>query len=154
MKVYIFTKDNEIYAYSNIKELAELFQIQRNMNVFKVEKVYMDKYDFMAFSYKKRDQKIIKDYLSDSINTVEFASTVRESSYLDDSCDQIVRTIDSIHNSLVHIPFKKEYLNSIIVITKSITMYDKNCVPTLNIDTLKLFYYLFKDTFIDISNKT
>ena len=151
--VYLFYKRNEKepYAYTIDKKKKKKFQYQRNMKCFYLKKVHMEKYEFMIFSNKNSSLQIIKDYLYDGDFDYEIYCSINESSRLSESCDYIYSTAqnldDYFHN--LKIPIKSKYLNPILKITNELISGDKRR-NVMNINTLHLFYHLFKDTFGEV----
>ena len=156
-KVYIYilkteASNKEIYGYTVDKETAKLFETQRNMNLFYKITKQLDKYELMAFMNKNKNAQIIKDYLYDGKGNIEVATTIHESNCLDESCEQIHSTMLFIKDEIENFPFKKKYLNLIKELTDSLIKDDDN-IYSLNINTFKMFYYLFKKTFYEESNE-
>lgn len=149
MKVYIFKLKNEsnIYAYSINKEYVDIFISQRNMKLFKYQIIDLDKYDFMIFSNKMNNQKLLKDFLYDGENDIEIVATTEESSKLSDSCQYIQDICDFVKHHIHEYNLKNKYLKSILKITDKIILEEENKPVMLNINTFKLFYYLFRNTF-------
>lgn len=147
-KVTLFKLKNnkELYAYSINKEYIKLFKEQRNMNLFDKYDVEMDKYELMIFTNKYKSYQLVKDYLYDGQNDIEIVASVSETSALTESCDDIYNTACTIDEFSNDYPLKQKYLNIISVLTDSITLCDEKS-KSLNINTFKLFYHLFRNTF-------
>ena len=148
VKVYIYilkseATDTEIYAYTIAKDIAKLFESQRNMDLFYKITKRMDKYNLMYFMNNNKSKQICKDFLYDGKETYEIASTIYESDVLSESCDQIHSTLlfirDEFNNDY---RLKKKYLKLINELTDSLIDDDG-----LNLDTFKIFYSLFSHTF-------
>jgi hypothetical protein len=150
-KVYMFYKRKETspYAYTINQSYAELFQVQRNMDVMFMKKIEMNKYEFMIFANTNKNIQLIEDWLFDGENDISIISTIEESSILSEKAYYVLSKAKEIEKSLSAIPFKKKYLNSIFQITQEIIGTSNNN-PTLRVDTFTLFYYLFRDTFSEV----
>ena len=156
MTVTVFSLKNEkgVYAFSINKDYIDLFKIQRNMNLFYIREIKMSKYEFMAFSNNNKNHLMVVDYLYDSKSktNIEVITTVHESDSLSESCEQIYSVASCIEKSAYNYPLKDKYLNIILKLTSSITEVDDS-TNILNIDTFKLFYHLFRNTFSDDYDK-
>lgn len=153
MKFYLFflkKKPKELYAFTMDKSIKENFEFQRNMDLFLVEKVELDKYLGMVFMNKNKDKMIHKDILNDGEQDYEIYATVFESTSLSESCEYINSTCQSIRDIIHQYSVKKKYLKSILFLTDVIKIENK--VPTLKINTFKLFYEIFKETFFETEN--
>ncbi len=151
-KVFMFYKKGEKspYAYTINTEYYNLFKSQRNMSLIFTKEIHMDKYEFMIFTNKNKSLQLIEDYLYDGENDITIIATVEESAKLSESCEYIFSTADTIERSLKNVPLKKKYLNSILSITQELKRRNKK-TPTLCVNTFTLFYYLFRDTFSEVS---
>lgn len=154
MKITLFylLETKSLYAYSENNDFIKKFKSQRNMKLFKVVTKDIDKYQRMVFLNKNSGKQMITDYLSDEENTFEIISTVEESDKLSESTEYISDTMTFTRRCMMMWDLKEKYLNIITKITDVIseqTSDDDN--PTLKINTLDLFYYLFKNTFIEKS---
>lgn len=152
--VYVFYLKTEMeehssvppYAYTIEKSYYKLFKEQRNMDTMYLKKMKMDEIEFSVFMSKYKYQMLIQDYLSDGEIDIEMIITYDESAVLNSSIDYITDTIISLNQNLLKVPFRKKYLDSISAITNNLIRHDQNN-PTLRVDTLHLFYYLFRSTF-------
>ena len=148
MKVFVFSLKAEkcMYAFTINEEYAEIFKKQRNMNLFNVNTITMNKYEFMIFSSRMSKFQLCKDYLDDGEQDIEIIATIKETSDLSEACEYIRKTYELISRNIELYNFNKKYLKPIIKITQSIIKSVDNH-PTLNINTFKLFYNLFRNTF-------
>ena len=117
------------------------------MDLFLLEKVELDKHVGMVFMNKNKDKMIHKDILNDGEQDYEIYATVFESTSLSESCEYINSTCQSIRDIIHQYSVKKKYLKSILFLTDVIKIENK--VPTLKINTFKLFYEIFKETFFE-----
>lgn len=154
MKVYMYflkSNPNELYAYTTDKEYKEYFESQRNMDVFYKKKETLEKNVGYVFLSKNRSKQIVKDYLNDGERDYEIYATVDESNALSESCDYIDSVARHIRHRIQLMHLKPKYLKSILALTDVIKIDNK--VPTLKINTFKLFYELFKHTFFQTKNE-
>ena len=156
MTVTIFSLKNEkgVYAFSINKSHIELFRLQRNMKLFYVRNVKMTKHEYMAFSFDNKNTMLVLDYLydSESDTNIEMVTTVHESDELSESCHNIHSIASSLEKNIYKYSLKPKYLNIITTLTSIITEPDEN-TNVLNIDTFKLFYQLFRNTFSEDADK-
>lgn len=143
--MYYLKDDSSLYAYTLNKIYAKNFKKQRNMKLFIERKIYMDEYEFSSFSYKHKDLQLIHDYLYDGKNDIEIICTVEESDMMTAWIEEMYDTIDTMQIYLQELKVKNKYLKSISRLTDSL-IDEKN---SLNISTFKLFFNLFKFTFIN-----
>lgn len=150
--IYILKEDvkSGVYGYTVLKEYAKLFESQRNMKLFIRKREKIDKYQLMMFMNNKKVKQICKDYLFDGKQDIEIMATIEESEKLSESCYYINNEIEAIVKELKQYPLKDKYLKVINELTKSLTKKDSD--RFLNIDTFRLFYHLFKNTFYEDIN--
>ena len=148
MKVIIFSlkADKGIYAFTIDKEYAEIFRSQRNIDLFNETEISLNKYEYMVFNNKNSHFQLVKDYLDDGDTDIEIVATINETTRLSEYCEQIRQTSEFIERNIDGFMLKKKYLKAIMNVTQNITKRKDNH-PTLNINTFKLFYYLFRNTF-------
>lgn len=147
VRIYYFKGEKEPYAFTINKDFAKKFEEQRCMNQFRKVVHEMDKYEFMALSNNHKSHMLSLDYLNDGEMDYEIICTRAESMALDESCDYIETNYSMLYMQLVSIPWKEKYLNVINELTPSIIVNNAQKIPTLNINTFKLFYHLFGKTF-------
>lgn len=154
-KVTIFKLkgSKEIYAFSINKEYIKIFKEQRNMKLFDIINIELDKYELMVFFNKNKSCQLSKDYLNDGETDIEIVSTVHESDSLSESCDFIYNMALNIEEELDEYPLKKKYLNLIKELTETITLCSEKELTSLNINTFKLFYHLFRNTFSEYADE-
>ena len=150
MKVYLFylkEDPRELYAFTLDKEYKNRFMSERNMNLFYMKKEHMEKNICMVFMNKNKSKQIVRDVLNDGKTDYEILCTVEESTKLSESCEYIEFTCGAIKELIHNYSLKKKYLKSILALTDVIK--NQNTNPTLQINTFKLFYELFKNTFYE-----
>lgn len=150
MKIYLFyLKENpkELYAFTLDKEYKDRFMDERNMNLFYMKKEHIEKNICMVFTNKNKSKQIIKDVLNDGKKDYVVMCTLEESVKLSESCEYIENTCRAIKELIHNYSLKKKYLKSILALTDVIK--NQNTNPTLKINSFKLFYELFKNTFYE-----
>lgn len=154
-KIYVaYAKENNsysLYAYSTDKEYFNNFIGGRNKDYFKIKSHNISELDLKLFMLKNHSFQIIKDNLYDGKDDITVYCTVEESNKLSESCDYIIRTVDfmSSHKHEVYDAecLPHEDLDLIINLTDKISKCIGIGTNSANINTLKLFYQLFKKTF-------
>lgn len=149
--IYFKEEDKDtsyLYAYTTEKSIKDKFLSERNKSLFKVKKLKGDDDDprIKAIMYEYRNCKIIPDVLYDGKTNFEIFMTQKESTYLSESCDEIRGDLLEISKILLGILFKTKILNAIQNIIEDVT-HSKEKDNTIPINTFKVFYYLFKNTF-------
>lgn len=156
MNVTVFSLKNEkgVYAASINKKYIELFKLQRNMSLFNIRNIKMNKYEYKAFMFNNKSNMLVLDYLYDTKTktNIEMVTTVHESDELSESCNNIHSIAETLEKSIYQYSLKPKYLNIITTLTSFITELDVNG-NILNIDTFKLFYHLFRNTFSEDADK-
>lgn len=150
MKLYLIYKDNSLFAYSNNSNYIDIFREQRNMDIFKIEKINVSNDDYIEFSNKSSNEELTELPLYDGNSYFIMISTIREHNEIFYFVDNIFNNINTITTEMKSINFKKKYrklFNSISneVITKTITD-DGKTETYINIDMFHLFYHLNKET--------
>ena len=148
--MYILKADpKELYAFTTLKEFSKRFENERNMDLFIRKKKFLDDVEIMPFQYQEQSKMLQKDVLFDGEDDFDILLTSYESATLDECCTYIHSIMDMISTRSHHYPLKSKYLKIIDEITSKITMSQdssKPTLPVLNINTFKLFYYLFSKT--------
>lgn len=152
--IYILKKEDpnkEIYGYTVSKEIAKQFENQRNMKLFYRIVKRMDKYELMIFMNDNKSKQLCKDNLYDGERDYQIIATIDESSSLSESCDSIFSTIIFINDALIDYKLKDKYLKAINEITDFL---NNKRYEYSNINTFKLFYHLFRETFYEDINES
>jgi hypothetical protein len=150
MKIYLFylkEDPRELYAFTLDKEYRDRFMNERNMDLFYMKKERIEKNICMVFMSKNKSKQIIKDVLNDGEKDYVIMCTMEESVKLSESCEYIENTCIAVRDLIHNYSLKKKYLKSIIALTDVIKNQNSN--PTLQINSFKLFYELFKHTFYE-----
>lgn len=148
--VWLYYINHKLYGWTTKKDDRNFFESQRNMNVFKRKKRIMNQVVFRGFMIKYKDQQIIDIPVEYGGKTYLIRGTYAEDSQLYLKCDEICKGLESLSryfaniNNNVDIP--KKYKQSIDLLLHFSTL-NENKDSVLNINTLSLFYKLFKFTF-------
>lgn len=147
--VYAFylKKDKKLYAFTINKEYKDSFKKIRNMNKFIYTKLYMDELTLSIFQDKNYLKMLTKVYLSNSNDIKEYhtiIATYDEEYLLEKKSSDISDNLVGIKIYMHRLNLKKEYVNAIKYLTE---INNPNDSTISNINTLKLFYHLFKNTF-------
>lgn len=155
VKVYCFflkSDPNELYAFTINKMYKELFEEQRCTNKFVCGTKKMTDTEFRIFSYKNSDRMLHKEILTDDTEIYEVLATADESNKFSDSCSYIADVLMSLESECKseksYLYLSKNHLEFIYNLT-DILIHDKTDKSFLNINTFKLFLYLFKETMYD-----
>lgn len=148
MKLYVYRicYDNSIYAYTANKTYAKMFEEQRSREVFSKSTVDMDQYEFMVFCNQNKSLMLQMDVLTDGEVDIDFCCTVDESDRLSSSSDYILKSCETNKHDTERIEYNKNILESILFLT-DILITSKNGISHLAVNTLKLFFHIFKFTF-------
>lgn len=152
MKIELIYLKNKLYCYSNNHDYVNKFLSQRNRNLFTVKNKKMNKEEFKIFDNSNYQIKLCEILLYDGINDLCIIGTHEEDFKLSIISEKIYDKIDNLNKyyqskSILKNKVLKSinYLTNIIVDKNSQNQYFK-------IDTLNLFYYLFKNTFKNIDD--
>jgi hypothetical protein len=151
MKVYLLylLPKKKLYAFTDNKDYLKRFLSERNSKLFKVKEKRLDKENdgdsiFMMENVSKH-LNIVP--LEDKNGDCSIIATNEEDHILSDVCEKMEEVCSSLKVYFTeNVPFNDEYksiLDDLTTVTKNINNH-----PIIQIDTVKLFYYLFKETFI------
>jgi hypothetical protein len=149
MKIYLLyiLPNSKLYAISDNKEFIKRFLTERNPKLFKLVTKKCDKevgLPFMSTNYKYQLDRIP---LEDDNGDCELIGTIEEGSIINLVCEKMAETCTYLKNRLSNNDYFtdefKSLLNDLTTISK-----DLNYHPIIQIDSIKLFYHLFKETFI------
>ena len=139
-------KDKTLYAYTIDKKLAHNFMEERNMKVFRhVKKKILDD-EFSIFSAKNHQLQLEDIIVSDIHGSYTLAGTQLEDSYVTTACDTITQSLSIVRTSfLLNARMQEPYSKWILQASTIATIQDPEF---MQVDTLKLFYYIFRFSFI------
>ena len=146
--LYLLSK-NKLYAITDNREFMERFLSERNSKLFKV---ITRKYD------KEEGLKLINDNNQNILNIIpledsndEIVGTIEEDGVINRVCEKMAETCNYLKIHFTeNVPFNNEYkaiLSDLTTISKDIYYH-----PIIQIDSIKLFYHLFKETFVENDN--
>lgn len=144
---YLKKSPNDIYAWTTDLGSAKKFLEFRNPDCFIYETEKMDEVLSMMFMNKYSSKKLSEFIITDTNGDYLFLCTPDENELLTEeieSMDLIVTSIKVHFQENVH--FKEEYREIIDMLTDFYIADEQQ--RTVVIDTVKLFYHLFNDTFI------
>ncbi len=149
--VYMFYFKNNLYAWTTQKKDKQLFEDQRNIKVFRKKKVTFSPIKFHAFIQKYKEYQIIDIPVSSKGKDFSIYGTYFEDSVLSDSSERLLSEFEQIdlyfgnlfYNS--HLP--KKYENAVSMLLEYYNINKKTSTSEFNIDSLSIFYNLFKETF-------
>ena len=153
MKLYVIylRSKKSIYAYTDNKEYMERFLLERNSNLFKCVTKKIDKSDYIEFAKDKELLKLRTIPLEDSNGDCDIIGTASEENEIMTVCEKFGDTCEYLKLHFTkNVPFNNEYkelLNLLTTISKDINYH-----PIIQIDSVKLFYHLFKYTFIELTD--
>ena len=148
MKIYLLylLPKQKLYAVTNNKKYLDRFLEERNSKLFKVKIKKVDEGDVSILKNNKQLNLDIIPLENDN-GDCNIIGTYYEDHILSNVCDKMSETCENFKFHFTqNVGFKDEYKHLLI----NLTTVSKNINnhPIIQIDTVKLFYYLFKDTFI------
>ena len=152
MKYYLLylLPRKKLYAFTNNKDELNLFLSQRNSSLFivRAQKIRDDDDANINFLIKNKLLQLIKIPLESSDGDCYIIGTQREENVLNGVCERLADTFAAFKFHFTeNFLFNDEYtelLDNLTTISKNINNH-----PIMQIDSVKLFYSLFKETFID-----
>lgn len=155
---YLKSRPSEVYAYTTVKSIKNRFMELRNMDVFHVEKISMDEFEFSAFAYANRYNKLDEVYMalttdSDGIG-VHVATTMVEQDLCTQKYNQIENEMEDVFRGLLHndeFKLKKKYAKAVkyLLNTTYTLKYPGGEQHTSRISEFSIFMHVFKHTLKD-----
>lgn len=150
MKIYLLylIPKNKLYAVTDSAKYLERFLSERNEKLFRIitKKVNYDEGFQFLDENKFINLNIIP--LEDSNGDCSIIGTIQEDNILCRVCDKFGETCEYLKLHFTkNVPFNDEYKSLLYALT-SISKNINNH-PIIQIDSVKLFYHLFKETFIN-----
>lgn len=153
MKVYLFyllSDNNRLYAYTTDKEYADRFLTERNPDLFKRKKKEFDDPMGKLFLNSHKKLQLFDGPLTEDGKSLSILMTYEENDKLTDSFETLIDELDAIRVYFTEdIALKEEWcelINRMTIIAKAEEREDQVDVIA-EINTLSLFYHLFKNTF-------
>lgn len=140
--------DNSLYAFTTLKDIKDQFLQERNSDLFDVRKMEGDEEDIalrgIISTYSQ--YKLVEEIVFDGNTNFKVYMTVNESQFFAESCEEIRNNLLEYSKVLLAISFKTKILNAIRSVIDIYLESEKkdNLMP---INTFKVYYYLFKNTF-------
>jgi hypothetical protein len=145
--LYLKTKNN-VYAITDNIEFMKRFISERNSNLFKVTTLKCDKNEGLKLLNDNSKNVLNIIPLEDINGDYEIIGTIEEDNIINRVCERMAETCNYLKSNFIeNVPFNDEYkalLNALTTISKDIDYH-----PIIQIDSVKLFYYLFKETFTE-----
>ena len=148
MKIYrIYHKTiGGLYAITDKKEYFEKFLSQRNSNLFTLEKFKIDKDRVEEYLTHNSKLRLIDIPLEDETGDYSLIGTVNEENILNLICERVGDFCYHLNlNFTQNFPFNSEYKTLIDDLTT--ISRDENYHQIIQLDSVKLFYFLFRNTF-------
>lgn len=151
MKVYLLylLSKNRLYAISDNKKIIKQFLSERNHKLFNLVMKSGDKEDMLKILNEYKLLKLGDIPLEDSNGDYNIIGTLEEDNLLSHVCERMAESCQQLKLHFTqNVPFKNEYkslLDDLTSVTKNLNNH-----PIIQINSIKLFYYLFKETFIDM----
>lgn len=150
MKLYLLYMKNQLYGITDNKDYVTQFLSQRKSNIFTVVTEKMDKEECIKYIQDNSSLKLIEILLEDENSSYTIIGTVKEEDEINCTCEKFSDTCNSFKlHFLPNFPFKKKiksFLEDLTTISKM-----ENNHPIIQINSVKLFYHLFKETFTEIN---
>ena len=141
---YYLKSDSSLYAYTEFKALADEFELERDMRIYKKKIFKMSEPEYQVFNYKHNSEMLFSNVLNDSKKDFSFATTYFENEKLDNISNQMDNKINELYEKVRKFPLKKEYED---LFTDIFSIYgDGVNTPILNFNTFKIFMELFRNT--------
>lgn len=141
--------NNELYAYSILKDKVKAFLRERNPKRFHLVKRKINGTVLSAFMSQNYLLQITDIPLFDGEKYITVMATMQEENMIEDASDQLYVEMEVIRDALLQYPFKKKYLKVINHLTQIVSKRERDGEKELivEIDTFSLFCSLFKNTF-------
>ena len=142
-----------LYGFTLDRRLKNYFRSQRNKDLFQFREMSMGKKFYYSFEKENYQKKMCTIHLTDGEDQYHLAGTNQEDNDLSLVCEKIYDKFLSIKIALVD-KLNTEYLEFITTLTNIVKTDLRSGDKTLEINTFKLFYYLFKFTFFQEDYKS
>lgn len=154
IKVYLYflrSSPNSLYGFTINKKYKKEFEEFRNMSQFIHGYKYMSDLDYKAFSNKNKEKMFTTDVLTSEKNDFVVIVTPEETDKLNTAIDNIIDilTWNEFKINGEKVPLKKKYLKFLNDIIEKV---ECNRKLEVNLDTLKIFYYICKETFTQVDD--
>ena len=148
---YYLKSDSSLYAYTEFKALADEFELERDMRIYKKKIFKMSEPEYQVFNYKHNSEMLFSNVLNDSKKDFSFATTYFENEKLDNISHQMDNKINELYEKVRKFPLKKEYED---LFTDIFSIYgDGVNTPILNFNTFPLLKTASAISFFFFPNK-
>ena len=151
MKVHLLylKTTRSLYGISIQKDIVDRFLSERNSKSFIHKTKKMDKNKYNEFlKVNNNRNRILSEYpLDDDSGSYIIIATATEDEMLSEACDIINKRMYEIKKNFSEYIHLKEPFNTVIDNLTDCYISDEQ-QPVIVIDTVRLFYRLFQDTFI------
>lgn len=148
MKVFLYylKSTGGLYAFTEESTIANEFEIERSMRLYKKKKVKMSEPEFKAFIYNNREKMLFVNVLNDEEHDITFVTTYSENSELEYICSTINHTMEDMSVKVYKFPLKKE----VEKLFDDIFDYYGDGIDEsiLNFDTFKIFMNLYRENIL------
>lgn len=155
VNIIIFKKDKSMYGFSTNPKYVDLFITQRNANNFIVKQIKMSKEEYGEFVNLNYLLNLSEILLYDGAHNLYLIGTLREEDKLSYICDKII----------IYLEKTKYYFSKILnesslkIIEEATTLINNkkngnNDYLFAELNTFKLFYNLFKNTFTEADDES
>lgn len=151
-KVTIFyDPSGNVYAFSENKEIIDLFEATRLLNGYIKKKVTMNEYQYRSFLAFHQNQMLFLNVLTDGEKSFDFPTTYEENTALDIECDADFNRLLELERILILFPFEKkmrEALGTMIATRKAPDgKFGKY-------NTFEIFVKIFKESILQYFRKS
>ena len=153
MKLYLLylLPKNTLYAITNNRKYLNQFLSERNPKIFNVITKKFDDDEYEKFMTSYSHFSLIDIPLEDCKSQYTIIGTIDECNIIDTVSESMAESCNYLKLHFTkNVPFNNEYkeiLDALTTISKN-----SNYHPIIQIDSVKLFYYLFKETFTMIDD--
>ena len=154
MTYYMFYLNHTgtLYAFTSYKKYALEFMEVRNMKNFTIHKEkFQTETEERLFMKNCHLKRLMESVVEDERSVYSVIETEEEDQKLQDACNEIFDNMVTIRDRIrKFVPLKEKYKTTIEQVTNCYRVIGNNTRdPVLKVNTLKLFYCLFRFTFLN-----
>ena len=139
-----------LYAVTDNKSYCNQFLRERNSKCFRVITKKMDEHECLKILNNNKSLNLNMIPLESSDGDCNIIGTTQEDNILSSVCEKMAESCEYLKLHFTkNVPFNIEYkelIDNLTTISKNINNH-----PIIQIDSVKLFYHLFKETFVEHS---
>lgn len=154
VNIIILKENNSIYGFSTNDEYIESFITQRNEKLFIIKRTKMSKKEYEKFENLNYLLKLEEILLYDGNMDFYLIGTIKEEDELSYICDKIIIYLEKskyYFSKILNDSSLKIIEEATTLINNDKNMNNKQTFAELN--TFKIFYNLFKSTFIEADDE-